>query len=108
MDPIADFQSVVSIEQRTTIAAYFLAIAQEFKILRGHPLRVWAIGKARAGMWIHSEIPEQIHLGILITSAVEVYPEGTKRICEVLLGKRKAAPMDLSGKWAPYLEAADA
>jgi len=99
-----DFQSVVSDDQRTMIAAYFLAIAKEFKILREHPSRVWALGKARASMWLHSETPEEVQIGILITSAVEVFPEATKRICEALLKGGKGMPPELEGKWRPYVD----
>ena len=99
-----DFQSVVSDDQRTMIAAYFLAIAKEFKILRDHPSRVWALGKARASLWLHSETPEEVQIGILITSAVEVFPEATKRICEALLTRGEGLPPELEGKWGCYLE----
>jgi len=86
------------------ITAYFLAIAKEFKILRDHPSRVWALGKARASLWLHSETPEEVQIGILITSAVEVFPEATKRICEALLKGGKGMPPELEGKWRPYVD----
>ena len=101
-----DYNAVVNENQRAMIAAYFLALANEFKILRDHPHRVWALGKARASMWIHSEIPEEVQLGVLITAAVEVYPAQTKRICEAILGKRPLEPRELGAKWAPYLKVA--
>ena len=104
METYSDYDKVVSEDQKVTIAAFFLAIAKEYPILQQHPQRVWALGKARAQIWMGSEIPEERQVGILITSAGEVYPEVTKRLCSVILNRGSETGRDLGPKWAPYLE----
>jgi len=105
MEAYSDYDKIVSDDQKVAIAAYFIAIAKEYPILKGYPQRVWAVGKARAEIWMSSDIPEERALGVLIVSAVEVYPEVTKRLCEVILnGTAETKGRDLGPKWAPYLE----
>ena len=104
MSEFSDYDKVVSEDQKAAIAAYFLAIAKEFPILEGHPQRVWALGKARASIWLHSDIPEQVQVGVLITSAVEVYPEITRSFCDLIMRRADREPRELSQKWQPYLE----
>ena len=100
-----DWNTVVSDHQRAQFAAFYLALAKEFKLLDGHSQRLWALGKARAAQWVYSDSPEQVQLGILVTAAVEVFPEETKRIVQALTGDKTATPIDLGGKWLAVLNA---
>ena len=99
-----DWSSTVNEHQRAQVAAFYMALIKEYPILKGYRQRVWALGKARAEQWIHSTIPEQVQLGILVTCAVEVYPEATKRIVRALMGDSVVNPVELGGKWAALLD----
>ena len=99
-----DYDAVVSDDQKTKIAAFFLSMAKEFPILRDHPQRIWAVGKARAAQWVHSDEPTARELGILLTAAIEVYPEVTKRLCELITRGSRRERRELSPKWQAELE----
>ncbi|WP_348700996.1 hypothetical protein [uncultured Limnobacter sp.] len=103
-----DWNTVVSEHQRTQVVAFYMALIKEFPILKGYSSRVWALGKARAEQWIHSTIPEQAQLGILVTCAVEVYPEETRRIVSALMGDSVINPIELGCKWAAVVDGFDA
>ena len=99
-----DYDEVVSDDQKTKIAAFFLSMAKEFPILRDHPQRIWAVGKARAAQWVHHEEPTARELGILLTTAIEVYPEVTKRLCELITRKNDQQGRELPPRWQAELE----
>ena len=99
-----DYDAVVSEEQKIKISAFFLSMAKEFPILRDHPQRIWAVGKARAAQFLHSEEPTSREMGILLTTAIEVYPEVTKRLCELITRGSSSKGRELSPKWQAELE----
>ena len=99
-----DWNTVVSPQQKAQFTAFYMALIREFPILSGYSHRVWALGKARAAQWIHSTIPEQVQLGIVVSSAVEVYPEATKRIVRALMGESIVQPIELGAKWQAVID----
>ena len=99
-----DYDAVVSEEQKIKIAAFFLAVANEYPILRDYPNRVWAVGKVRAEQCLHSNEPTARELGILMTTAIEVYPDITKSLCEVITRRETGQDRELSPKWQAELE----